>query len=121
MAMTRPQAGGGGWNFRPSYTTRVQAARSTGSSMWSAARTPDGHWIAKPPMPMAVSRAAVAAMDGVLYIAGGMTATGEVAVLQAYVASEERWKRLASMPEGRERGCGAQWLKGEIYVIGGWS
>ncbi len=71
-------------------------------------------------MPLAVSGAFVAAMNDVIYVSGGLSLTGEVKTLQAYRANHDRWETLASMPEARYGGSGAQSFDGQFYVVGGW-
>lgn len=83
---------------------------------------PDGAWTTLAPLPQPVAAPFVAAAGGVLYVAGGEAAPDTVvATLQAYSVETGKWTILAPMPEPRFSGCGAQWINGELYVMGGWT
>jgi N-acetylneuraminic acid mutarotase len=58
-------------------------------------------------------------VDGVLYVLGGMTKTGDiVADFAAYDPAQNKWAQLAPMPLGRA-GAAAAHHGGRIYVFGG--
>jgi N-acetylneuraminic acid mutarotase len=78
-----------------------------------------GSWSAGAPMPTARLSAAVAVIDGKIYIAGGQTAgIGTTAVLERYNPATNRWVTLASMPAAREA-LGGGWIGGRFCVFGG--
>jgi len=80
----------------------------------------DGKWTQLPPMQLAVKYAAVAELDGILYVVGGYGGSGEVPALQALIPAVQRWDILTGMPEGRERASAVS-LGGLLYLIGGWT
>ena len=85
------------------------------------ARGPDGHWSAKAPMPKEAANSFVAVFDGLIYVAGGKTDTGDTGALRVYVPDRDVWTTIVEpMPEVRYEGSGAQVLDGEIYFLGGW-
>jgi N-acetylneuraminic acid mutarotase len=82
----------------------------------------DGAWVALPSMLQPAGGAFVAAHDGTIYVAGGQGQNyHDTNTLQAYSIRDRKWTMLASMPESRWNGCGAQWINGELYVFGGWT
>jgi N-acetylneuraminic acid mutarotase len=79
----------------------------------------NGQWETFKNMRVAVSGAFVAAREGRLYVAGGKTTAGAIATLQSCTVQSGIWTTLEDMPEVRFDGCGAEWINGELYVIGG--
>jgi kelch-like protein 2/3 len=76
-------------------------------------------WRTKAPMPDARSYAAAEAINGILYVAGGLNVQ-ETPTLQAYNPALNKWTVLATMPEGRYSGDGAGVINSRLYVAGGW-
>jgi serine/threonine protein kinase len=107
------------------------------------AMKPEGVWIKLSPLPRPICGAFVAARDGIVYVAGGLASPHDVAdshqalasatarlkagqddaidSLQAYSVATDQWTVLAPMPEPRFDGCGAQWVGGQLVVMGGWT
>jgi N-acetylneuraminic acid mutarotase len=72
-------------------------------------------------MPAAEYAAAAAAINGIIYVAGGEGSNlHETPTLQAYNAATNTWTTLADMPAGRYAGDGAAVINGQLYVPGGW-
>ncbi len=61
---------------------------------------------------------AAGVINGKFYVAGGLTPTGNTAVLEAYDPAINGWISLAPMPTPRRAAAGAV-LNGQLYVIGG--
>ena len=57
-----------------------------------------GTWKTKASLPTPVFGAHVAAINGVLYVAGGTNNSGAVSLLQAFNPSKDKWTSLAAMP-----------------------
>jgi N-acetylneuraminic acid mutarotase len=83
-----------------------------------------GAWVAQPdiaPMPTARAAPFVAAVDGMLYVAGGnVGAAGAVTTLERYDPATDTWATLAPMPGRRYQG-GVAVLDSKIYILGGWN
>lgn len=98
------------------------------SSRWTQYRDVDWHqvydintdtWSKAAPLPAPRNSAAVAIIDGLIYIAGGRTMRGgNTADLQRYDPRHDRWETLAPMPYagGGINGAAAG---GYFYVFGG--
>lgn len=80
-----------------------------------------GTWETKAPMPLARSGPAAGVINGVLYVAGGHSASSDTPSLQAYDVAADTWSILADMPGPRYQGCGAGVIDGQLYVAGGWT
>ncbi len=63
-----------------------------------------------------------AALNGILYVAGGSppNSTGSVNTLEAYNPASNTWTTLPSMPEATQQAC-AGVVNGILYVVGGCS
>jgi len=77
-------------------------------------------WVNLAPMPAGRSTPAVAAVNGIVYVAGGYNGV-ETATLQAYNSSTNTWTTLAPMPDPRYEGDGMGVINGQLYVPGGWT
>ena len=53
-------------------------------------------WTTLAHMPTAVTSAASVALDGQLYVFGGNSGTGDVAIVQAYDPHKNKWRTLAA-------------------------
>lgn len=79
-------------------------------------------WRAEVNMLYAVNRAAAAALDGRMYVAGGLDSNNYyTAAFQSYDPSTNTWSNLAPMPEARYYGDGMGVINGKFYVPGGWN
>jgi N-acetylneuraminic acid mutarotase len=77
-------------------------------------------WTTLTAMPEQEQGAAVAAIDGIVYVAGGFKGAN-LAALQAYNPTTNSWTTLASMPDARYTGNGAGVINSQLYVAGGWT
>ncbi len=78
---------------------------------------PNGSWVTEAPLPAAVGDSTSAALNGALYVAGGVA--GPIsAALQAYNPATNAWTPLATMPGGRAEAVGGA-INGHLYVAGG--
>lgn len=78
-------------------------------------------WTARTSMPAGSERgsAFVGVIDGVIYLAGGMTPNGSVDLVSAYDPVGDMWTHpLAPLPVARDHGVGAA-VDGALYAIGG--
>ena len=80
-------------------------------------------WSDAAPMPIAMNHPNVAAVDGRLYVIGGLSGgTSWQALPNSYVYNPRanRWTQLPPMPDGTERGSAAVGVRGtKIYLAGG--
>jgi len=77
-------------------------------------------WKPQHRMPGARVLAAVADVNGFIYVAGGIRSHPE-ATLFGYDTATKTWATLADMPGERYDGNGAAVIDGQIYVAGGWT
>src|SRR6202158_4148990 len=77
-------------------------------------------WKPLAPMPSARSNAAVEAINGIVYIAGGYNAGGTSSLL-SFNPTTNTWGTLASMPLTLYQGDGAGVINSQLYVSGGWN
>jgi hypothetical protein len=61
---------------------------------------------------------ASAELDGLIYVFGGLTASGATALVEQYDPDTDTWTTVASMTTARERLAGAA-VDGGVYAIGG--
>lgn len=80
-----------------------------------------GTWTTRASMPTARDGSAAGVIDGILYVAGGYGAAGQLATTEAYNPGTNSWSARASMPAARYGGSGAGVIGGELYVVGGWT
>jgi N-acetylneuraminic acid mutarotase len=88
--------------------------------VWSWTPATESSWSIRAPMPPGTERgsAIVGAIDGVVYLAGGLR-SGAVAEVSAYNPSSNTWDTsLPPLPEARDHGCGGV-VAGKLYVTGG--
>jgi hypothetical protein len=69
-------------------------------------------------LPDPVRASAAAAADGVLYVIGGTTESGNTAAVNAYDPEADTWAERAPLPEPRFNHAAVE-LDGKIYVLGG--
>jgi N-acetylneuraminic acid mutarotase len=88
--------------------------------VWAWNPSTDAGWTARAAMPAGTQRgAAVAgAIDGRIYVAGGLRG-GAQAALSAYSIADDSWDTaLPALPQIRDHGCGGA-ASGKLYVVGG--
>lgn len=79
-----------------------------------------GEWTEGSPMPTSRSELGAAALDGVVYVAGGLVADGISDAFESYNVAEDEWTILAPLPVGLHH-LGIAALDGKIYVTGGYA
>src|ERR1041385_7992383 len=78
-------------------------------------------WSMRMSMPAGRYSATGAAINGILYLAGGDAGSdGQNSALQAYNPTTDSWTNLASMPAGRY-GSESAVISNKLYVAGGWT
>eukprot|EP00696_Hemimastix_kukwesjijk_P018645 gnl/Hemi2/7562_TR2597_c0_g1_i1.p1 gnl/Hemi2/7562_TR2597_c0_g1~~gnl/Hemi2/7562_TR2597_c0_g1_i1.p1 ORF type:complete len:303 (-),score=70.47 gnl/Hemi2/7562_TR2597_c0_g1_i1:72-905(-) len=75
-------------------------------------------WTAAAPMPLEVSRCAVVALAGSLFVVGADNGHSVTSTLMRYTRATDAWTQLATLPQPRA-GCSAVALQGLLYVMGG--
>ena len=92
-------------------------------SLWGCAAAqdiPPGPWIGAAPMPTARSELAAAALDGRIYVAGGIAQWGTSATFEAYDPATDRWEALPPLPEPVHHLAAAA-TDDRVYVTGGYA
>jgi N-acetylneuraminic acid mutarotase len=79
-----------------------------------------GPWTRAAPMPTARSELAAAALDGRIYVAGGIAQWGTTAAFEAYDPATDRWEELPPLPEAVHHLAAAA-TNDRIYVTGGYT
>ncbi len=92
--------------------------RATGDA-WAWRPGVDATWSARAAMPAGTQRgsAVTAALDGAIYVAGGLR-SGAVAELSRYTPATDQWDALAPLPAPRDHACGGA-IGGALVVAGG--
>src|ERR1700676_701899 len=75
--------------------------------------------MATPPVP--TGSAAAESINGIIYVAGGASASAKNSTLQAFNPTTNTWTTLASMPLTLYQGDGAGVINSQLYVAGGWN
>jgi hypothetical protein len=75
-------------------------------------------WETKAPMPTARGGAAVAALNGRMYVATGFGFSGLTNAVEAYDPATDMWSTKAPIPTARAY-AGAAAIAGKLYVVGG--
>lgn len=78
-----------------------------------------GHWKMMPPTPTAIVEAAVAQLNGKIYIVGGFTAKGATDMVEAFDPATGQWSVMAPLPQPLHHAAIAAFQK-KLYVIGGY-
>lgn len=100
---------------------RIFAGLSVGLLILSGFRVASADtWTTKAAMPAARFNSFVGAINGILYVAGGGSSSGDTPTLQAYNPANDSWSTLLSMPGGRYQGATGV-INGKLYVAGGWT
>lgn len=78
-------------------------------------------WLPRSAKPLPVANVQAAVIDGVIYVPGGTTATGEVSdALEVYDPVKNDWSSRSSLPAPRA-GYGLAAYDGKLYLFGGWN
>jgi DNA-binding CsgD family transcriptional regulator len=85
----------------------------------SIRREETSRWTARPPLAVPRARMAVTAIEGLIYVIGGDTATGVTAAMDVYDSITGDWASLAAKPTAVAN-AGAAVIEGKIYVPGGY-
>ena len=91
--------------------------------LWGCAAAQDatqGPWTRAAPMPTARSELAATALEGRIYVAGGIAQLGTTAAFEAYDVATDRWKELPPLPEAVHHLAAATTDK-RVYVTGGYT
>jgi N-acetylneuraminic acid mutarotase len=75
-------------------------------------------WTVAAAMPRPRGASVIAAIDGVVYVAGGIGDGGVTAAVDAYDVAGGEWTERAPMPAPRDHACGGV-IDGVLYVAGG--
>ncbi len=83
-----------------------------------------GSWAALPPLPTPRAwLSALAGPDGKIYAIGGQAVADggavDVATVEAFDPTANRWEAVAPLPEPREAAAGVTGPDGKLYVVGG--
>src|SRR5829696_6780997 len=82
------------------------------------ARLDGDRWRTLAPLPQGRSAGGLVALDGRLYLVGGVTQGGLAADTQVYDPAADRWSPAPGLPTPREH-LGAAAAGGRVYVVGG--
>jgi PKD repeat protein len=80
---------------------------------------PNGVWTSLTPMPELRTGAGAAALDGVVYVAGGIGSRGARRDIFAYDPRTDQWLTVGRLRQPAT-GPGVAALGGRLYVVGGW-
>ncbi len=91
-------------------------------------KSASGHWMTGAPVPTARTEVAVAALDGLIYVAGGFEPPDSWMIWQpsvstkveAYDPSTNRWSSKPELPVGLHH-AGSAVVDGALYVVGGFN
>ena len=92
-------------------------------SLWGCAAAQDitqAPWTRAAPMPTARSELAAAALDGRIYVAGGIAQWGTTAAFEAYDPVTDRWEELPPLPKAAHHLAAAA-TDDRIYIAGGYT
>src|SRR3990167_4916007 len=94
--------------------------RTTDSPAPMDIRSP-GTWTVLAPMPTARQEVTAAALNGRVFVIGGMTARGEeAATVEVYDPATDRWETRAPLPAAMHHPAAAV-VKGRLFVAGGFT
>jgi len=78
-------------------------------------------WDMRAPMPTERTEVGVAAVDGMVYVVGGLDAFGRTSdAVELYDPKTDSWVKSSPLPEGRHH-AGVAGVGGKLYVVGGFS
>src|ERR687897_1364984 len=80
----------------------------------------EGPWTRAAPMPTSRSEVAAAALDGRIYVAGGIAQWGTSPAFEAYDPATDRWEELPPLPKAVHHLAAAA-TDDRIYVTGGYT
>jgi N-acetylneuraminic acid mutarotase len=93
------------------------------SPSWDAPRlrvSLRGPWTRAAPIPTARSELAATALEGRIYVAGGIAQWGTTAAFEAYDPTKDRWEALPPLPEAVHHLAAAA-TNERIYITGGYT
>jgi non-specific serine/threonine protein kinase len=94
--------------------TPDQASTTTAQAL----DTTSGQWRDLAPLPAPLANAALAQLDGTIYLVGGDAGGEAVASVYAYTPAANSWRTLAALPAPRTDLAAAP-LAGKLYALGG--
>src|SRR5918996_685292 len=118
--------GRGGWEMSRAVLERARTvivALLLLQSLWGCAAAQDptqSPWRRAAPMPTARSELAAAALDGRIYVTGGIAQWGTTAAFEAYDPATDRWEELPPLPEAVHHLAAAA-TNERIYITGGYT
>ncbi|KAF1989311.1 galactose oxidase [Aulographum hederae CBS 113979] len=82
--------------------------------------TVNSSWSTAPPLPLGMNHPNAAVVGKRVWVLGGLTGQGIVAVGKGFVLDGGKWLEVEAMPEGSERGAaaGGVW-KTKVFIAGG--
>ena len=84
-------------------------------------QTAPGTWTSLAPLPSPRQEVAVAALDGQVFVMGGLGATAEpVATVETYDPAENMWNRRADLPEPLHHAAAAV-VGHRLFIVGGYT
>ncbi len=98
----------------------IAVSNPSGASDGRKEVTSAGVWTCAAPLPTARSEVAAAALDGKIYVAGGMNRWGRSAAFEALDTTTNRWERLPQLPMPLHH-VGIATAGGRIYIAGGYN
>jgi N-acetylneuraminic acid mutarotase len=104
----------------PNITPRLAALCFFGAMLVDLTPARAANWVTNPAMPTPTRFPSVAAIDGVIYVAGGIS-SASLSILQAYDPVHKSWASLASLPGATYQADGADVINGQLYIAGGWA
>ena len=109
-----------GGDDREPHPATPLIAGSAIAPLTTAGSSPEGPaWTVRAAMPSSRAEVASAALDGRIYVIGGVEASDNSSnVVEVYDVASDRWQRRANLPQARDHAMAAT-LGGKIYVFGG--
>jgi N-acetylneuraminic acid mutarotase len=100
----------------------AMAVSAGSSSLWviQDGMAQNGAWTEETPAPGPVSSASAAALNSILYVAGGDNGPA-LSTLYAYNPASNTWSSAAPMPGPRLQMDGLAVMGNKLYLVGGWT
>ena len=100
-------------------STPMAAEEPTTQAEPSSSPVQAGEWEQLRPLPAARSEVAAVALEGKVYVIGGLTPDGGISSkVEAYDPAEDSWEEAAALPVPLHHATAAV-VQGKLYVIGG--
>jgi N-acetylneuraminic acid mutarotase len=100
-------------------STLIAAEETTTQAEPSSSPVQAGEWQQLRPLPAARSEVAAVALEGKVYVIGGLTPDGGVSSkVEVYDPAEDSWDEVAELPVPLHHAAAAV-VEGKLYVIGG--